>query len=163
MDHQTRRHSVNDTRSFNIDELDVVPSPHPIGLGFGAAGGGMAGAAIGSAIYGPIGAAVGAMFGGLVGACGGHGIARAVSGNEGREPAYEHDGCQLEDLPAQDVYTYADKEYARIREQCERAHEDCATLAIPWDSARPFIKHGWSRLSGVIGPRDTDRGLRGGI
>lgn len=162
MDQQIRRRSVNETRNLGTEQMTALPSPHPLGLGFGATGGGMAGAAIGSALGGPVGAAVGAMFGGLLGACGGHGIARVVTTDDILEAPEDPDSWDY-DLGAQNVCTYADKEYARIREECERAQEDCTTLAIPWDQAHPFATRGWGRLSGVIGPRDTDRGLRGGI
>jgi hypothetical protein len=162
MDQQTIRYTLNQTQSFDTAQIDGLPSPHPLGRGLGAAGGGMAGAAIGSVIGGPVGAAVGAMFGGLLGACGGQGIARALNANERLEAAGGR-GFQPGDDDAPHVYNYADKEYERIRDECERAHEGCATLAIPWEQARPFAARGWSRLSGVIGPRDTDRGLRGGI
>jgi hypothetical protein len=162
MDQQTNR-QTNETGSFERDEINVMPTPYPVGVGFGAASGGMAGAAIGSAVAGPIGAAVGAMFGGFLGACGGHGIARAVTGSDALELIDEYDARGCGEADCGDVYNYAQKDYARIRDECERAHDDCASLAIPWDQAGQFTTRGWGRLSGVIGPRDTDRGLRGGI
>jgi hypothetical protein len=35
--------------------------------------------------------------------------------------------------------------------------------ALPWDVARPAVKAAWDRLGGVLGPRDTDRGIRTGM
>ena len=123
------------------------PAEIPLGLGIGAAGGGIAGAAAGSAIGGPIGAAVGALCGGLLGAASGHGIARAVKG----------------DAASPDLLKSANRECPVIGNERIRVPHYCAGLALPWDDRRPFTERGWHRLSGVIAPRDTDRGLRGGI
>jgi hypothetical protein len=35
--------------------------------------------------------------------------------------------------------------------------------ALPWDHVRPAVKAAWDKLAGVIGPHDTDRGLRTGF
>jgi hypothetical protein len=35
--------------------------------------------------------------------------------------------------------------------------------ALPWDMARPAVKAAWDKMSGVIGPRDADRGIRTGM
>jgi hypothetical protein len=35
--------------------------------------------------------------------------------------------------------------------------------ALPWDTVRPAVNSVWERMSGVIGPRDPDRGVRGAI
>jgi hypothetical protein len=35
--------------------------------------------------------------------------------------------------------------------------------ALPWDTVRPAVNSVWDRMSGVIGPRDPDRGVRGSI
>ena len=59
---------------------------------------------------------------------------------------------------------YAGKDYHEIEGDLARDYEkNDANPAIPWDRARPAVKSTWDRLSGVMGPRDTDRGLRGGI
>ena len=123
------------------------PAEIPLGLGVGAAGGGIAGAALGSAIGGPLGAAVGTMFGGVLGAASGHGITRALKGS----------------AAAPDLLKSANREYPVIGNEPTRVPHYCAGLALPWDDRRPFTERGWHRLSGVIAPRDTDRGLRGGI
>jgi hypothetical protein len=163
MGQQRKWYATNEAPSFDNNVINALPNSHPLGLGFGAASGGMVGAAIGSAVAGPAGAAVGAVFGGVLGACGGQGIARAVNNSDGVCNIEELDDCLAGDADTVDVYKYADEEYGHIRDACARAHEDSAALATPWDQLRPFSTRGWGRLSGVIGPRDTDRGLRGGI
>ena len=35
--------------------------------------------------------------------------------------------------------------------------------ALPWDTVRPAVKSVWDRMSGVIAPRDPDRGMRDSI
>jgi hypothetical protein len=35
--------------------------------------------------------------------------------------------------------------------------------ALPWDTVRPAVNSVWDRMSGVTGPRDPDRGIRGAI
>jgi len=35
--------------------------------------------------------------------------------------------------------------------------------ALPWDTVRPAFNTIWERMSGIIGPRDPDRGVRGSI
>jgi hypothetical protein len=35
--------------------------------------------------------------------------------------------------------------------------------ALPWDTVRPAVSSVWDRMSGVIAPRDPDRGVRGSI
>jgi hypothetical protein len=38
-----------------------------------------------------------------------------------------------------------------------------AGSALPWDRARPATKAAWDKVSGVVAPRDPDRGLRSGL
>jgi hypothetical protein len=35
--------------------------------------------------------------------------------------------------------------------------------ALPWDTVRPAVSSVWEKMSGVTGPRDPDRGIRGSI
>jgi hypothetical protein len=42
----------------------------------------------------------------------------------------------------------------------EKAQPDAA---LPWDQARPAVKAAWDRISGVVTPRDPDRGIRSGM
>ncbi|MFL6569972.1 MAG: hypothetical protein ACJ8LI_12475 [Chthoniobacterales bacterium] len=57
----------------------------------------------------------------------------------------------------------APRQNGHAHDDCAHLYERCAILVRPWATARRFAESGWDRLSGVIGPRDTDRGLRGGI
>jgi hypothetical protein len=59
---------------------------------------------------------------------------------------------------------YVGKHFNQIELDLARDYEkNDANPAIPWDRARPAVKAAWDRLGGVMGPRDTDRGMRGGI
>jgi hypothetical protein len=35
--------------------------------------------------------------------------------------------------------------------------------ALPWDQARPATRAAWDKVSGVVTPRDPDRGTRSGF
>ena len=35
--------------------------------------------------------------------------------------------------------------------------------ALPWDTVRPAVSSVWEKMTGIIGPRDPDRGVRGAI
>jgi hypothetical protein len=34
---------------------------------------------------------------------------------------------------------------------------------LPWDTVRPAVKAEWDRIGGILGPRDSDRGIRSGF
>ena len=62
------------------------------------------------------------------------------------------------------VEKYAGLPYHEIELDLARDYEkNDANPAVPWDRARPAVKAAWDRVSGVIGPRDTDRGIRTGM
>jgi hypothetical protein len=62
------------------------------------------------------------------------------------------------------VKKYAGKSYHEIELDLARDYEkNDAHPAVPWDLARPAVKAAWDRISGVRGPRDTDRGIRTGM
>lgn len=162
----------------NRDPLSGEHGSHPIGTGVGTAGGGLAGAAIGAAIGGPLGAAVGAVVGGVAGAYSGHGVAEAVNPTVEEKFWQEHHAAQPwaeKDLPYEHyapayktgyegVLKYAGKHYDEIELDLARDYEkNDANPAIPWDRARPAVRAAWHRVSGVTGPRDTDRGMRTGM
>ena len=157
MDHKLLEAMQHQGQSSANELANQLPSSNPLRLGVGAAGGGMAGAAIGSAIGGPVGAAMGAMVGGLLGACGGKEIARAVNSTDGLEAADEPD--QYVAGAAEHDSDPAQSEYGQSRDGSAPAHEQEPIHPISWDNMQP----GLDRLGGVIAPRDTDRGLRGGI
>ncbi len=84
--------------------------------------------------------------------------------------AQEHKEVPFEHLePAyrtgyEGVRKYAGKHYHEIESDLAHDYEkNDANPAIPWDRARPAVRAAWDRLGGVMGPRDTDRGMRGGI
>ena len=168
---------TNDPKK-NPDPLTGEPGSHPIGTGLGATGGGLAGAAVGAAMGGPVGAVVGAVVGGAAGAYSGRGVAEALNPTE--EDNYWRDNHASQEWAAagesydqyapayrtgyEGVTKYAGKQYHEIEGDLARDYEkNDANPAIPWDRARPAVKAAWSRVSGEVGPRDTDRGMRGGI
>jgi hypothetical protein len=171
-------HSKNEPDK-NPDPITGEPGSHPIGTGVGAAGGGLTGAAIGAAVGGPVGAAIGAVVGGIAGAYGGKGVAEAVNpteeekywreNHEGQEWAADDSSTYEDYSPAyktgyEGVTKYAGREYHEIENDLARDYDkNDANPAIPWDRARPAVKAAWTRVSGTVGPRDTDRGMRGGV
>jgi hypothetical protein len=66
----------------------------------------------------------------------------------GYEAAEKHAGKHFDDIEMDLALDY------------EKAHPDSP---LPWDLARPAVKAAWDRLGGVLGPRDTDRGIRTGM
>jgi hypothetical protein len=59
---------------------------------------------------------------------------------------------------------HAGKEYDEVEHSLATEYERAqAGSAIPWDTVRPAARAAWDRLSGVISPRDSDRGIRGSI
>jgi hypothetical protein len=59
---------------------------------------------------------------------------------------------------------YAGKPFEEIETDLALDYEKAAPGSpLPWDTARPAVKAAWDRMSGVIGPRDTDRGIRSGM
>jgi hypothetical protein len=162
----------------NPDPLTGEPGSHPIGTGVGTAGGGVAGAAIGAAVGGPLGAAVGAVVGGVAGAYSGRGVAEAVNPTEEEKywrenhdtQTWAQDKSSFEHFaPAyrtgyEGAAKYAGRHYHEIEADLALDYErNDANPAIPWDRARPAVRAAWDKVSGVVSPRDTDRGIRGSI
>ncbi|MEY2438744.1 MAG: hypothetical protein QOI34_129 [Verrucomicrobiota bacterium] len=59
---------------------------------------------------------------------------------------------------------HAGKKYEEIEDDLALNYERARPgSAIPWDTVRPAAKAAWDRMSGVIAPRDPDRGVRGSI
>lgn len=59
---------------------------------------------------------------------------------------------------------YAGKQYEEIETDLALDYEKGRVGdALPWDRARPAVKAAWDRISGVVSPRDPDRGARYGI
>jgi len=162
----------------NPDPITGEPGSHPVGTGVGTASGGLTGAAIGAAVGGPAGAAIGAVVGGVMGAFAGRGVAEAVNHTEegtywreqhdkqewaGADASYEHFEPAYR-TGYEGVTKYAGRQYHEIECDLARDYEkNDANPAIPWDRARPAVHAAWHRISGVTGPRDTDRGMRTGL
>jgi len=176
-EHTMDDQSKNDPKK-NPDPLTGESGSHPIGTGVGAAGGGLTGAAVGAAMGGPVGAAVGAIVGGVAGAYSGKGVAEVVNPtvedkywreNHASQEWADADSSYEHYAPAyrtgyQGVMKYAGRPYEQIETDLARDYEkNDANPAIPWDRARPAVKAAWSRVSGVHGPRDSDRGIRSGL
>jgi len=162
----------------NKDPITGEPGSHPVGTGAGTAGGGLAGAAIGAAVGGPVGAAVGAVVGGVAGAYGGRGVAEAVNPTQeqnywreqhGSQPYAGGDFTYDHYEPAcrtgyEAMTKYAGKRYEDIESDLALDYQKASPdSALPWDRARPAVKAAWDRVSGVVTPRDPDRGMRSGI
>lgn len=166
------------TDRSNPDPVTGEPGSHPIGAGVGAAGGGLTGAAVGAAVGGPLGAAVGAVVGGVAGGYSGKGVAEAINPtveenywreNHASQPWADQSSTYEHYAPAyrtgyEGVQKYVGRQYHEIEADLARDYDkNDANPAIPWDRARPAVRAAWHRVSGVTGPRDTDRGMRGGI
>jgi hypothetical protein len=62
------------------------------------------------------------------------------------------------------VSKYPGKKFEEIEDEVARGYGKAHPgAALPWDTVRPAVKAEWDRLGGVIGPRDSDRGIRTGI
>ncbi|MDQ2824366.1 MAG: hypothetical protein M3R29_02855 [Verrucomicrobiota bacterium] len=59
---------------------------------------------------------------------------------------------------------YAGKRFEEIEDDLALDYEkNRIGSALPWDRARPATKAAWDKLSGVVAPRDPDRGTRSGL
>jgi len=59
---------------------------------------------------------------------------------------------------------YAGKRFEEIEDDVALDYEkNRIGSALPWDRARPATKAAWDKLSGVVAPRDPDRGTRSGF
>ncbi len=59
---------------------------------------------------------------------------------------------------------HAGKQFEQIEDDIALDYEkNRPGSALPWDRARPATKAAWDKLSGVVAPRDPDRGTRSGI
>jgi hypothetical protein len=173
---QTDQTKAENQAGANADPITGEHGSHPIGTGVGTAGGGLTGAAIGAAIGGPVGAAIGAVVGGVAGAYSGRGVAEMMHPTEDQESWRAHHSEQPWKEEPYEHYEpaykagfeaarrHAGAHYDQIEANVARDYEkNDANPAIPWDRARPAVRSAWHRVSGVTGPRDTDRGMRGGI
>jgi hypothetical protein len=65
---------------------------------------------------------------------------------------------------AEGAEKYRGRDYDEVEHSLATDYQHAeAGSAIPWDTVRPAVRAAWDRLSGVIGPRDSDRGTRSGF
>src|SRR5881392_1506068 len=61
-------------------------------------------------------------------------------------------------------FRYPGKTFDEVEESVAADYEQAKPAsALPWDTVRPAASAVFDRLGGVIGPRDSDRGIRGSI
>ena len=72
----------------------------------------------------------------------------AAAYRTGHEAASQHPGKKFEEIEEDLALNYEKHKIGS---------------ALPWDTARPAVKAEWDRLGGILGARDSDRGIRGGI
>lgn len=59
------------------------------------------------------------------------------------------------------VAKYPGKKYDEIEDAIALDYEKARPgSALPWDTVRPAVKAVWERMTGVIPPREPDRGTR---
>ena len=59
---------------------------------------------------------------------------------------------------------YPGKKFDEVEESVANDYESGKPdSALPWDTVRPAVNSVWDRMSGVITPRDRDRGMRNSI
>jgi hypothetical protein len=60
--------------------------------------------------------------------------------------------------------THSGKKFEEIEDDLALNYEKAdAAEPLPWDTVRPAVKAEWDRLAGILGPHDSDRGIRSGI
>ena len=59
---------------------------------------------------------------------------------------------------------YPGKKFDEVEESVANDYETGKPdTALPWDTVRPAVSSVWDRMSGVVGSRDFDRGIRDSI
>jgi hypothetical protein len=147
----------------NPDPLTGEPGSHPVGTGAGAAGAGLAGAALG-AIVGPVGSVAGAVIGAVVGGLTGKGFAEGVNPTEEATYWRENHSRQPYAATGESYDTYADayrvgyeghSKYGSTDDTFEvaeaklRADYEMSKPSIAWNNAAPAARAAWSRVRDV--------------
>ncbi len=166
--------------SITEEERDVEPitdaaSPHPVGLGIGAASGALAGATAGMA-GGPLGSAVGAIVGAVAGGALGQATAATISPTEedqywaGNHPSQEYEN-------GDDDFTYEDyraaylegssgaERYTGTFEESdeslrERWLANRGESRLSWEQAKPAARAAWDRRRDLAAGQPTRACLR---
>lgn len=162
----------------NRDPVTGEHGSHPVGTGIGTAGGAVAGGAIGAAIAGPVGSVAGAIIGGVAGAYSGRGVAEAVNPtveeqywreNHPKQSYASGENSYDKFAPAyragyEAVAKYPGKHFDEIEDEVALDYQKSEPgSALPWDRARQASRAAWTRVSGVVTPRDVSRGMRDSI
>jgi len=155
----------SEERELNLDPITHEMGAHPVGTGLGAAGGAVAGVAIGG-VGGPVGAAVGLIAGAAIGGLGGKAVAESVHptvehafwrDRYAEEPYYQV-GRRYDDYgPA---YEYGWTSWGLYPGSFERVESDLGRhwdawrggSALTWPEARPAAQAAWERASLAYGP-----------
>lgn len=61
-------------------------------------------------------------------------------------------------------FKHPGERFDEVEESVAADYEQARPIsALPWDTVRPAVSSVWERMSGVIGSRDPDRGMRDSI
>ena len=160
----------NEAELANRDPLTGAPGSHPVGVGVGAASGGVAGATVGS-IGGPagaiVGAGVGAVLGGLAGKAVAEDIDPTVENAYWRENyvsrPYVTTGAPYDTYEAayrfgwESAQTYRGQTFDQVEPQLEREwtrlHGHSKT---PWVVAKLAARDAWDRVVRWRAPATTE-------
>lgn len=153
-------------KDFNEDPLTGEPGAHPVGVGVGAGGAGLAGAAVGAAVGGPIGAAVGAVVGSVAGGYAGKAVAEGIDPTaedafwreaHRSEPYYDESRGYTYDEDYHPAYRSGYSGYAEHGEnrawseaEPEIQREYLASRGgsrLDWNEARPASEAAWNRAA----------------
>lgn len=159
-----------DKTDANRDPITGVPGAHPVGVGVGAAGAGVAGAVAGAMVGGPIGAVVGAAVGSIAGGYAGKGVAEMIDPtveelywreNYATRP-YAVEGTPYEHYAPAYRYgwearnQYPGKRYEEVESDLERGWDTAkANSSLAWDRAKYATKDAWHRVERAL-PGDAD-------
>ena len=124
----------------NRDPISGTPGAHPVGVGFGSAGGATVGAVVGS-LAGPLGTVVGAAIGGIAGGLTGKGLA------EGINPTVE-DTYWRENFNSR-PYVKAGSPYHDYEPAYRFGWEGRGRYGeLDWEGAESRMREDWRRVSG---------------
>lgn len=158
-------------KDYNPDPLTGESGAHPVGTGVGAAGAGIAGAAIGTALGGPTGGVVGAAVGSVIGGLAGKEAAEAYDPTfehtywknaHVREPYYD-DQYAFEDYePAYRVGYGTYPEFVKLGRTFDSAESELeqeyqkskGDSRLNWDKAKHATRAAWERLASRLPPED---------
>jgi hypothetical protein len=160
----TKRSDLNaQNPDANPDPITGAPGAHPVGVGTGAASGGVAGLAIGAAVGGPIGAAVGGVVGAVAGGLTGKAAAEAINPtdehaywreNYKNRPYVKPDAPYEEYSPAyqygwesQSMFGKKAKSFDEVEPELRDTwDENRGASNLDWDEARDATRDAWQRV-----------------